>query len=434
MRIIHLICIALLGLWAAGCDLLSLEVENPNNVLEEDLENPAAAAAIANGAEATVTRALGAILAPYSTASDELKWVGSRDSWRDLDYGKVDDIYNEFTDNAFTYVAEARWTADKAIERLEGFASQGVLRDRIQLARAYAYAAIIYITIADMFDDFAFSDRTQPGPNIGRDRIPELYDKAVEYCTKGIQIAQAVNNTLWEKRLLALRARARYSKALRAKIRPNQVDTANPLVNNEEANQDAQAALAKIGTEDFVFRLETSPATPDLIVGDMSMALQVNFRLEMRIGDDYIVPTADDKKVASVKLLDPIDNRVDPKLERDITEFTRAERYAPMTVVSRREMHLILAEAALAQNNVTEFQNQINEIRSLDGLSSYTGQIPARDMLIHTRRVNLFLQGRRLADHYRFQQYPREWVSGYYKPGAFFPITISERRANPLVR
>ncbi len=422
------------ALLAAGCDLLSLKAENPNNVLEEDLSNPSAAGAIANGAEATVTRALGAILAPYSTASDELKWVGSRDSWRDLDWGKVDDIYNEFTDNAFTYVAEARWTADKAIERLEAFRSQGALRDPVALVRAYMYGAIIYTTIADMFDDFAFSDRTQPGPNIGRDRIPELYDKAIEYTTKGIQLAQAIGNTTWETRLLAMRARARYSKALRAKLRPNQVDTANPLVNDAGANADAQAALAKMGTADFVYRLETSSATPDLIVGDMSMALQVNFRLEMRIGDEYIVPTADDKRVASVKLRDPIDNRVDPKLEKEITEFTRAERYAPMTVVSRREMHLILAEAALARGDQTEFRNQINAIRAMDGLSPYTGQIPARDMLIHARRVNLFLQGRRLADHYRFAQYPKEWVSGYYKPGVFFPITISERRANPLVK
>ncbi|MCS7154475.1 MAG: RagB/SusD family nutrient uptake outer membrane protein [Bacteroidetes bacterium] len=422
------------GLLGAGCDLLSLKANNPNNVLEEDLASPAAATAIANGAEATVTRALGAILAPYSTASDELKWVGSRDSWRDLDWGKVNDIYNEFTDNAFTYVAEARWTADKAIERLEAFRSQGALRTPVDLARVYAYAAIIYITIADMFDDFAFSDRTQPGPNIGRDRIPELYDRAVDYCTKGIAVAQAAGNALWETRLLALRARARYSKALRAKLRPGQVDTANPLVNDAGANADAQAALTRMGTADFVFRLETSPATPDLIVGDMSMALQVNFRLEMRIGDDYIVPTADDKKVASVRLRDPIDNVVDPKLAREIEEFTRAERYAPMTVVSRREMHLILAEAALARGDVAEFRNQINAIRTLDRLSAYTGQIPARDMLIHARRVNLFLQGRRLADHYRFAQYPREWVSGYFRPGEFFPITISERRANPLVK
>ena len=45
------------GLLFAGCDLL--DVDNPNNLVEEDLSNPAAAIAMANGAEASVTRAIG---------------------------------------------------------------------------------------------------------------------------------------------------------------------------------------------------------------------------------------------------------------------------------------------------------------------------------------------------------------------------------------
>lgn len=50
-----------LGLLAAGCDL---SVDNPNNLLEQELDNPTVAASLANGAEATVTRALGAMLGP----------------------------------------------------------------------------------------------------------------------------------------------------------------------------------------------------------------------------------------------------------------------------------------------------------------------------------------------------------------------------------
>ncbi len=38
----------------AGCGIL--EVENPNNLLEDDLANPTAAEPMANGLEAAVTR------------------------------------------------------------------------------------------------------------------------------------------------------------------------------------------------------------------------------------------------------------------------------------------------------------------------------------------------------------------------------------------
>ena len=46
----------------------------------------------------------------------------------------------------------------------------------------------------------------------------------------------------------------------------------------------------------------------------------------------------------------------------------------------------------------------------MDGLTEYSGQIDAEEMLLHTRRVNLFLQGRRLSDHYRFKSPSEYWI------------------------
>ena len=58
-----------------------LDVSNPNNLVQEDIENPAAGAAMASGAFAAVARALAEYGAPVATASDELTWIGSRDAW-----------------------------------------------------------------------------------------------------------------------------------------------------------------------------------------------------------------------------------------------------------------------------------------------------------------------------------------------------------------
>jgi hypothetical protein len=55
-------------------------------------------------------------------------------------------------------------------------------------------------------------------------------------------------------------------------------------------------------------------------------------------------------------------------------------------------------------------------------------------LLIHERRVNLFLQSRRLHDLYRFGLKADRWLSTSiaYKKACFFPITAIERQSNPL--
>jgi len=69
----------------------------------------------------------------------------------------------------------------------------------------------------------------------------------------------------------------------------------------------------------------------------------------------------------------------------------------------------------------------------LDGLTAYSGQIPASDVLQHERRANLFLQYKRLQDHYRFGMPSSNWLAGspaMTTPGTMLPITRIEILAN----
>lgn len=418
----------------SACDLEILEVDNPNNLIEDELENPAAGTAVVNGAEASVTRALGAIYAPYSTTTDELTWIGSRDGWERLDFGELDNRRNEFTDNAFHYVGEAVWTADRAIDRMENFDEEGVIRNRIDLARAYLYGAIIYVTVADMFEDYAFSDRTEAAEPIGTGNMQSLYDDAIEYLDQGLIVAREEGNAHFESYILAMRARAHFSRDLWEVIDPASpgVDTGDPLVHSTQAVQDAQDALDVLAEDQFHV-LGVSTETSGLIVGDQSMALQVNSRLEMAISEAYV--RIEDERPAEVTLEDPISGETDPILDRLVWEFTDARQYADINIVSSREMHLILAESALAQGDTGGFETHINNLRDLDNLPHWDGsEISAQEMLEHARRVNLFLQGRRLKDHYRFDAPSHNWTSGtaaFEDPGTLFPITITEVRSNP---
>ena len=103
-------------------------------------------------------------------------------------------------------------------------------------------------------------------------------------------------------------------------------------------------------------------------------------------------------------------------------------------------MMLIIAEVALARGNMAEFTTRINALRALNQLPPWTGVAPqpsARDILIHERRVNLFLQGSRLNDMYRFGIVDPEWSAqsdAVTCPGSQFPIVDVERQTNPNVK
>ena len=414
-----------------GC---SLDANNPNNLLEEQL-SVSAFSPMVNGLEGVTVRAYGNILAPYSVASDEMIWIGSRYAWQQLNFGNVDNINNEFVDAAFFYVAEARYWADDVIARGEEFSTSNAFSDknRTDLARAYWYGAITYMVIADMFDDFVVgSVKTEGAPPVGPSNMGSLYDTAVSYLDKALALNAGLTDAL-----KATKARAIFSKGVWGKTNP--VNTGDPLVNASSAASLAAEALAALG-DDFSVNLITSGSAPDT-VGGLDIAGEVNDRLEMRLSDTYVISSdakrpdaiGDGNPATTVSMMDPIDNIADPALYNNVVNFTAPGLYPEYPVVSGREMLLIIAESALASGDNDTFTTNINKLRALDGLTPYSGQIGAQDLLEHSRRVNLFLQGRRLSDHYRFASPSEYWISSspaINSPGSFLPITISEIQSN----
>jgi len=105
----------------------------------------------------------------------------------------------------------------------------------------------------------------------------------------------------------------------------------------------------------------------------------------------------------------------------------------PIPLATWREAQLIIAEVGGGQTAVTA----INKLRALSsGLTAYDPANAAHptpiNMLHYEREVNLYLQGRRLADEYRFGAPADLWLPGKEATTTpvFLPITISERLAN----
>lgn len=415
-----------------------LDVDNPNNVVDDALNNPSAIASIVNGAGSTVLRAMNSVLAPYGAVTDELTWSGSRDGFKQLDDGGVSDPFNEYVDAATFLVSEARYTADEAITRLLGFEKNGNLLNANELARAYLYGSMIYTLIPDMFDDFVIkSYRTVAAPNEGESKMSGLYDIAIDYATKGLAKATTAN---LRRDLTAMRARSRHGKAVWLKVNPGATAPGQPLVGDADVVADANAALALIGSS-VDYRLELIPSVTGG-QGNPSSGFEINQRLELAGGDVFFVRNAAGTRVTDIRLLDPIDQVKDPALLKNadrfvkVTAFNIDGRYIPGTFVSTRELLLYVAEAALANSNTAGFTTAINTLRALDGLTPYSGQIPALDLLKHSRAVNLYMHGRRLADLYRFGIKADRWTTtseAYRRAGCFFSISVTERQSNLLV-
>ncbi len=418
---------------AAACGNI-LEVDNPNNVNAEALTNPASAPNQVNGVLASLTRGATQLVGHIVTASDEMSWFGSLDGMDRLNRGFVRDPYNEFIIDATTGMSTARFSANRTVKQLEKFVADGAPIDRGQLALANLYAAVTYDYLANHFDDFVIaSSERDAGPSVGPTNMVTLYDSAVAATTRGLAVAPTTNSLL-RGQLLAVRSRARFDKAIWQKLNPSGRIPADPLVGDQLAADDAVASLALLGSDGRL---------PLMVVAGMSygncfLPSCANSRREILFNPVYGSYNAT-SRVLTVNLRDPITNAPDPALTGLMNEFITGNLLTTLIVTSSRDMRLVAAEVALAKNDLATFTTQINALRALNQLPAWTGaagQPTAREILIHERRVNLYLQGRRLNDMYRFGIIDPQWsaqAETIVCPGSQLPIADVERQTNPNV-
>ncbi len=160
-----------------ACNLFDTSVTNPNAVGEEALNDPAGATTLVNGLGASLIRSHNQVAGTVGAASDELTWSGSREYWKLLDEGDIADPVNEYTDGQYPYLSETRWMADYVVAKLEGLDKTSSLRNRVDLARAYAYAGFIYSLIGENYEDFVISsDRQKNGAPLGEAGLGVVFD------------------------------------------------------------------------------------------------------------------------------------------------------------------------------------------------------------------------------------------------------------------
>jgi hypothetical protein len=441
---------ALTMLALSGCDLL--DVDNPNNLVEESIRLEAAANGVANGSLRLVSVAISDMWQPYLVASDEIYWIGSRDAWGELDQGFVSNPYNEFTDGAFPSLGRGVWMAREAVEILQGHVAENPGEDAFarDLARSQLFYGMILMVTGEIQEDMTFSDKMEDGPPLGPANMYTVLDDAITELGNAITGFQALGEDDLEVNARAVRARAYMSRAIWDEINPQAPAAGSGIapLSFASARADADFVLANV-SGDWQFDIEFSSASTGC-----GMCSWINERKENQI-DLSLVTVDASEDINGIALMDPVSGENDPALVGRLNQWKggsyldSGNQYPPLTIASARLMHLIIAEDELSQGNAANFEASINAIRDLDDTSAAfdfvsgdaTHGLTDEEFLQHTRRVNTLLMGLRLADMYRWGLRPAgnpgvSWSpasDAYARPGTMLPITIIECRANSFL-
>lgn len=434
MRPIKASLVAVTAMFAlTGCDLL--DVDNPNSLVEEDVQREAAANGMANGSLQLASEAIADVWEGPAVVADELYWTGSRDAWGQLDNGFINDPYNEFTDGAFPGLGQAAWMSGEAVEVLEMHVANnpGDADFARDLHRAQMFRGMVLMVIGESQEDMTFSDKQEDGAPVGAANMGGILDDAIAQLSAAATGFAAISETDLETTAIALRARARMSRVIWDQLNPTA--TVGTALAFDAARTDAETVIGRVGTSDWKYNLTYSAAS-----STNPMVSNVNSRGENQWDESLVENTGPGAsgRTGNVTLLDPVTGATDLAVATALTQWTDGI-YGPITLTSERLMRLIVAEDALEEGDTGEFETQINAIRALDGYTAdfvQGGAVSDVEALTHHRRVNTLFMGLRLQDMYRWGMTMPNWDSqsaAITAPGTMLPITIIECRANQLI-
>lgn len=406
--------LAVLLMSSGACDTESLlKVEAPSQMPAEDLENPANAALLVNGAIADFECAYGAFVVVQGIMSDELvdsqlgaaAWSYDR---RDANlqpggsYG-VSSCTSSQTPGVYRPLSTARWAADNALNYLQQWSDAEVANRQQLIAKAALYSGFSYTLLGMSMCSAAIDG----GPEVS---AAQLLAAAETRFTTAIEAATASG----------LDDVATAARIGRARVRLYQGNTAGA------------AADAGGVPLDFVYHATASQDdTRRYNRVFHSNILSTNYSIEEQSRNLSTGGVEDPRTLTSTSGVSANDG----------TTLWIQHKYpdygSPIPIVSGGEALLILAEIEGGDAAV----EAINALRDRAGVPAFGGGDAAavREALIEERRRELWLQGHRQYDMSRFDvplvpepgtPYPK---GGVYGSTTCLPLPDVERFNNPNI-
>ena len=399
-------------------DITTLQQEDPSHLDASTLFVPANAQLLVNGAISDFECAYTRYVVGSGLLSDELvasiSFISSYDYDRrtmptSAGYG-TGDCTSQQIPGVYTTLSVARASADTILAKLEGWTDDEVPNRTKLIGQSAAYAGYSLVLLGEGMCSAAI--------NIGPEMTPDqLFAEAKSRFDKAIAAATAAGDA----------TTLHFAQLGRARAYLDMGDLANAATDAAEVPEEFMVAVntdaADVRRQNLVY-IHT-------IQGGLS-SIDPSFR-------NVKWDTIPDPRVAATDLgLVGTDGH---------TELWSADKYStitePMPIAKWAEAQLILAEAAVADNQLKTAEDIINKLHAHAGISKpaydATGasQAEVKAQVIEERRRELFLEGHRLGDirHYGLPLLPAPGSAytngGTYGDQACFPLPDVERIHNP---
>lgn len=404
----------LLPLAMTACDTDSLlKVDAPSQLPADDLERPANAALLVNGAVADLECAIGAFVVVQAIISDEFvdsqlgaaAWpYDRRDAGTQPDgaYGLNSCTSNQ-TPGVYRPLSTARWAADNALGYLQGWSDAEVPKRDSLIATASLYSGFSYTLLGMAMCSAAIDG----GPEVTSN---DLFAAAEARYSTAIQTSGAAG----------LPNLVTAAHAGRARVR---------LYQGDEAGAVADAEQVPLGFTFYATASQDNSRRYNRIFA--SNILSNNYSIEQESRNLMTAGVVDPRTLTADAGVTANDGTV-------LWVQAKYEDYdTPIPVVSGAEAKLIIAEVQGGQTAV----DIINTLRDRVGLPHFAGGSAAEILneVVEERRRELWLEGHRLYDIARFD-IPRVPAAGtpYPKGGSYgsttcLPLPDIERFNNPNI-
>lgn len=363
-----------LAVLAAGCGDI-FDIENPGEILDEDLNDANLIDVLITGLSSDVSDFVDNVAFDVARLSDEMAGSGS---YADTGYFRTGWAEQGEVNGNWDQAHEAIWMTELHVERIEGLLEASEFQASDQVSRAYVFKGVAHRTLGETYCQVVYSNPEEYGPLQPRS---VAFDSAVVAFTQALSFGSEHH----------IAARAGLASAYAAKG-----DWAQAVSNAQQVPDDFEwYAYYDINDNANILYDETHDRA--------EMSAFNTLAGSMNPQDPRAPFTKCEEGGCSTT------NGAD-----GITTMWRQEKVLDeddeIIILSGKEARLIEAEAALVAGNLGEFTTQINRVRALYGLdpiaqpaSAGSLEFPnawddAWSILDGERHLTLWLEGRRLWD------------------------------------
>ncbi|MHB1193546.1 MAG: RagB/SusD family nutrient uptake outer membrane protein [Longimicrobiales bacterium] len=397
--------------FAACSDILSLDVEAPGRIKDEDLNIVAAMAGIAAGAQYNLTNAFDGVTFQTSMAAKDIGYGGS--------YGFDNTAmglfkYDDEDWGEYTGMQRARWAAEHGLLRMKEVLGATQYEKDVSVAKAYLIAGFANRLLGEVQCRVNFDELVDGEYQAGPDRPhTDAFLRADSMFTRAIAIGTAAGTSTAAKNIVT----AAYGG--RASVRAWMGQWAN-----------ATADAAKVPTT-FTWNTTFSSTSTNYLW------VETNSRREYSVFGSYWENVTNDPRVVWVKTTQ--------KGQDGQTPFYKQMKYATndadIPITHGAEMRVLQAEAALRQGTpdyaaAQGFLNQARAKWNMAPITLPTTPAEAWTTLRHERYATTWLEGRKIWDWRRWSVEAEAYKKDPESEGRdlCWPISQGEARANPNIK